>query len=186
MSRAALAGMLLCVLTLVSCSSLAALSDLQSDLQTAGYEPQNINHNVVNGRNTLLINAAMPHGVPSEDDANQIAEIVWTKYPAEVDELVITINGQQLMDASAADLREQFGERPASLKAPDGGGGSNVLLIVVVLVIAALFAGLVVLLWLRGRRPPPPVAPPSYQQPPYQQYPSYQQQPSQQPPSESA
>lgn len=179
MSRAALAGMLICVLALVGCSSLVALSELQSDLQSAGYESQNINHNVMNGHSTLLINAAMPHGVPSEDDANQIAEIVWTTYPAEVDELVITINGQQLMDASAADLKERFGERPASLKAPDG-GGTNVLLIVVILVVAALFAGLVVLLWRRGRRPPPPVAPPSYQQPPYQQPPP------QQYPSESA
>ena len=170
MSRAVLAGMLLCVLALAGCSMFAGLSELRSNLTSAGYETQNIEHNVVNGRNVLLINAVMPHGEPTDAEANEIAEIVWTKYPAEVDELMITINGQQFMDASAGDLTEQFGERPASLGTHDG-GGTNVLLIVVILVVAALFAGLMVLLWRHGRRVQPSVAPPSYQQPP-PQYPS--------------
>lgn len=173
MSRAALAGVLVCLLTLAGCGALAKLTELQSDLDAAGYSATNINHNSVNGHDTLTIVATMPDGVPTDEDADKIAEIVWTTYPAEFDELAIMINGNALMDASADDLAARFGERPANLGAESGGSssGPNVLLIVVVVVVALLIAGLVVLVWWRGRRPPPPVAPPAYPYP-YQPPPS--------------
>ena len=171
MSRTVLAGMLMCVLALVGCSALAGLTELQSDLKSAGYEARSINHNVVNGHSTLSIDATMPTEVPTDEDGDRIAEIVWTTYPADFDELVIAINGRQFVDATPDDLTERFGERPANLRKQDSDSGNNVLIIVVVLVVAALFAGLVVFLWRRGLRTPPPVAPPSRQQPP-PRYPS--------------
>jgi hypothetical protein len=170
MSRTVLTGMLLCVFALVGCSALAGLSELQSDLKSAGYEARSINHNVVNGHSTLSIDAMMPTEVPTEEDGDRIAKIVWTTYPADFDELLIAINGRQLMDATPDDLTERFGERPANLGKHDSDSGNSVLVIVVVLVVAVLFAGLIVFLWRRGLRTPAPVLPPSYQQPP--QYPS--------------
>lgn len=172
MSRAALVGMLMCVLALVGCTALAQLTALQSELAAAGYQGTDINHNTTNGHSTLTIDLVMPADIPSDEDADRIAEIVWTTYPVEIDELVIAINGQVLMSASADELTERFGPRPVGQQ--DDGGGGSVVIIVVTLVVAVLLAGLVVLVWWRGRRPPLPVAPPPgnpqmpnpYQQPP--------------------
>jgi hypothetical protein len=158
MPRAVLAGMLICVLALAGCTALAHLTALQSELATAGYSATAVNHHTINGRSTVGIEASMPTGTPSDEDADRIAEIVWTTYPVEIDELMIAINGQILMTASADELTERFGTRPVSPR--DDGGGSSVMIIVVTLVVAVLLAGLVVLVWWRGRRPPPPVAPP--------------------------
>lgn len=173
MSRAVSAGILVCVLALTGCSALAGLAQLQSDLSSAGYNATGINHNTTTSGSTLAVEVAMADAVPTDEDADRIAEVVWTSYPARFDELVIVINGKSFMDASADDLRDRFGERPASLGASSGGGGTNVVAIVVILAVAVLFAGLIVLLWRRGRRVPPPVAPPPYQ--------SYQAPPSQNP-----
>jgi hypothetical protein len=171
MSRAVLVGMLMCVLALAGCTALAQLTTLQSELASAGYSGTDINHNTTNGYSTLSIEATMPASTPTDEDADRIAEIVWTTYPVELDELVVVINGQVLMTASAGELTDRFGVRPVSSR--EDGGGSGVVIIVVTLVVAVLLAGLVVLVWWRGRRPPPPVAPPGnppmpnpYQYPP--------------------
>jgi hypothetical protein len=159
MSRAVLAGLLMCVLALVGCSAIAQLTELQADLDAAGYGTTSIDHNTTNGHSTLVIEAMMPNDVPTEDDANEIAEIVWQRYPADFDELVISINGEVLVQASVADLTDQFGARPAEERTASN--ETDVTAIVAVLAVAVLFAGLMVLLWRRGRRPPPPVAPPA-------------------------
>jgi hypothetical protein len=159
MSRAVLAGLLMCVLALVGCTAIAQLTELQAELDAAGYLNPDINHNTTNGRSTLTIEALLPNGVPTDSNATEIAEIVWTRYPADFDELVVSINGEVFVDASAADLTDQFGARPAGERTASN--ETDVTAIVVVLVVAALFAGLMVLLWRRGRRPPPPLAPPA-------------------------
>jgi hypothetical protein len=169
MSRAVLAGLLMCVLALVGCAAVMQLTELQAELDAAGYGNTDINHNTTNGHDTLAVDALMPNDVPNDANATEIAEIVWTRYPGEFDELVISINGEVFVEASAAELADQLGERPVR----ENNGGTNVTAIVVVVVVALVFAGLMVLLWWRGRRPPPPVAAPAtpqmpnpYQQPP--------------------
>jgi hypothetical protein len=112
-----------------------------------------------NGHSTLAVAAMMPNDVPTDEDATEIAEIVWQQYPADFDELVISINGEVLVQASPAELTDQFGARPAGERTASN--ETDVTAIVVVLAVAALFAGLMVLLWRRGRRPPPPLAPPA-------------------------
>lgn len=167
MSRAVLAGMVMCVFALVGCSGLAQLTELQSELEAAGYEVTGLTHNTMNGEDRLAVEAVRPNELPTEEDANRIAEIAWTTYPGEIDSLLVLVNGQQMMNASADDLSTQFGERPDDLAArSDESGRTNVTAIVVVVVVALVFAGLMVLLWRRGRRPPPPAAPPAHPQMP--------------------
>ncbi|GAB1509753.1 hypothetical protein [Actinophytocola sp. KF-1] len=167
MARAALAALLACALALAGCASLADLGKLQQELDKAGYSATSINHNTTNGNSVLSIEVSMPDAVPTDEDAEQVAEIVWTKYQGDFDRLVVVMNGAPRLDVTPDDLASRFGERPAGATGPaeDGGGGSNTLTIVLILVGAAVFAGLMVLLWHRGRRPPPPVAPPSAYQP---------------------
>jgi hypothetical protein len=164
MSRATLAGVFLCVLTLVGCASIVRLSQLQAELDAAGYGTTNIDHNSVDEHSTLFIGTTMTNDVPTDEDAAEIAEIVWTRYPGWFDQLVISINGEVRLDATPAELTERFGERPEARTATRS--GANVTAIVVVLVVAALFAVSMVLLWRRGRRTPPPVAPPAHPQMP--------------------
>lgn len=167
MARAALAGLLVCVLALTGCAALADLGQLREDLNSAGYDATTINQNTTNGHTVLSIGVAMPDDVPTDEDSEKVAEVVWTTYPSDFDQLVITMNGAVRLDATADDLTGRFGERPEIAGEPaDDGGPSSALLVIVVLVVAVVFAGLMVLLWHRGRRPPPPVAPPpGHQQP---------------------
>jgi len=177
MARAALAGLLVCVLALTGCTALADLGELREDLSSAGYDANNINHNTTNGHTVLSIEVSMPDAVPTDEDAENVAEVVWTKYPSDFDQLVVAMNGAVRLDATPDDLTELFGERPEAVgdSAKKSGGGSSALTVILVLVGAAVFAGLMVLLWYRGRKPPPPVAPPmpppGHQPGGYYQYP---------------
>jgi hypothetical protein len=162
MVRAALAALLAGVLALAGCASLADLGKLRQELGDAGYTATSINHNTTNGNSVLAIEISMPDAVPTDEDAEKVAEVVWTKYDGGFDRLVVVMNGAVRMDATQDDLTGRFGDRPASAdgSAEGGGGGSSALTVILILVGAAVFAGLMVLLWYRGRRPPPPVAPP--------------------------
>ncbi|MGB3437320.1 MAG: hypothetical protein WBA97_01100 [Actinophytocola sp.] len=173
MARAALAGLLVCVLALAGCAALADLGQLREDLDSAGYDAANINHNTTNGFTVLSVGVSMPDAVPTDEDAEKVAEVVWTKYPADFDQLKISMNGEVRLDASADELTRRFGERPESLDVVHEGNESNGMVVIVAVAVAALLAGLMVWLWHRGRRPPPPVAPPpGYHQPGgYYQYP---------------
>lgn len=156
------------VVALAGCTSLANLGDLRKDIEAAGYDVSGLSHNTTNGHAVLRVQATTEGA--GDGGAERIAEVVWTKYPAEVDELVVVLDGEQALDLSADELVEKFGERPAELgDAARTSSGPNVTVIVVSVVAALLLAGLVVLVWLRGRRPPPPMAPPgsTYPPPPY-------------------
>ena len=168
MARAALVALLAGVLALAGCASLAELGKLRQDLEAEGYDATSINHNTTNGDSVLRIHVAMPDAVPTDEDAEAVAEIVWKRYRGDFDHLVIGMNGATRLDATRDDLTGEFGARPAGLTESSENGGSSALTIILILVGAAVFAGLMVLLWYRGRRPPPPVAPPpGYQyQPP--------------------
>ena len=164
MSKAALAGLLVCLLALAGCvGSLRDVSDLQGDLDAAGYEAHNISANTMNGYTTLSITIAMPSDVPTEEDADEVAEVVWTTYRSDFDELVIVMNGAVRMTATQEELTDRFGPRPEGVTGEDSaraGRGSSALTVILILAGAVVFAGLVVLLWYRGRKPPPPAGPP--------------------------
>jgi len=181
MSRLArtLCATVVCLLALAGCASLADLGELQTTLEDAGYDVSNINHNTNNGHAVLSVAAVSEEG-STQEDVDRIAELIWTKFPGEFDELAIVLNGAPALVASADELAEKFGERPAGLAdEAEEDGGSNVVVVVVILVGAAVLAGILVLVWRNGRRPPPrgPVPPPyppgGYPYPP-QQYPPHQ------------
>lgn len=168
MARAALAALLVCMLALAGCTALADLGQLREDIGAAGYDATSVNHNTTNGNATLSIGISMPDAVPSDDDANKVAEVVWTKFKGDFDRLVITMNGAVRLDATPDDLTSQFGDRPEDLTEPSSkkdGGGSSALTVILILAGAVVFAGLMVLVWYRGRSKPP-AAPPGYRYPP--------------------
>lgn len=166
MARARLAGLLVCLLALAGCASLADLGQLRKDLDAAGYDATNINHNSTNGHSVLSIEISMPDAVPTDEDAEKVAQVVWEKSSTDFDQLVVAMNGEVRVDASADDLAGQFGDRPEDPAREDEGSGSSATFVIVVLAVAVLFAGLMVWLWYRGRKPPPPVGPPpGYPQP---------------------
>jgi hypothetical protein len=174
MARAALAALLVCVLALAGCTALADLGQLREDLDAAGYNATSVNHNTTNGNAVLSIGISMPDAVPTDDDANKVAEIVWTKFKGDFDRLVIDMNGAVRVDATPDDLTSQFGERPESLTEPSGkkdGGGSSALTVILILAGAVVFAGLMVLVWYRGRGKPPAPPQPNYQPGGHFQYP---------------
>jgi len=155
------------VLAVTGCASLAALQELGSEIQAAGYESVNVNHQTTNGYDLLVIEAARNEAMSSAD-ADKIAEIAWTTYSAEFDELQIVLNGELMLTTGPDELASRFGERPAGLVAEDTSSGPNITALVVILVCAAAFVVLLVLVWRRGRRPPPGPDPPYPPQvPPY-------------------
>lgn len=147
MRRAALV-MFALVLALAGCTSLANLGDLREELKAEGFDASGLNHNTTNGHDVLRVVATSDSG-----DADRIAEVVWTTYPAEIDELVVVLNGEEPLDLSADELTEKFGERPESLGAAAVKSGPNVTAIVAAVVGALLVGVLVLVVWLRGRRP---------------------------------
>ena len=154
------AALLVCVLALAGCTALADLGSLREDLDAAGYNATSINHNTTNGNAVLSIGISMPDAVPSDDDADKVAEVVWTKFKGDFDRLVIDMNGAVRVDATPDDLTAQFGERPEGLTTPAAkkDKSSSALTVILILAGAVVFVGLMVLVWYRGRSKPP--APP--------------------------
>lgn len=190
MSRAVrVVGLLLvCLLAIAGCSTLADLQKLGSEVESAGYDNVNVNHNITNGHSLLVIKATRD-GTISSADAEKVAEIAWTKYPGDFDELQVVLNGELKLTAGPDELKSRFGERPAEL-AESSSGGVNIVAIVGILLCGAVVAVILVVVWRRSNRPPPrpnqqyPQAyPPQYQQPYQQQY-QPQFQPQFQPPAQ--
>ena len=169
MSRAVrvFAGLLVCLLAVAGCATLAALQDLSSEIQAAGYENVNINHQNTNGHSVLTIETTRNETLSSKD-ADKIAEIAWTTYAADFDELQVVLNGELALTAGPDELAAQFGERPAGLGEESSSGGVNVTALVVILACAAVLAVILVLVWRRGNRPP---SAPNQPYPPQRQYP---------------
>jgi len=161
-----MAVLLVCLLVVTGCSTLAALQDLSSEIQAAGYENVNINHQNTNGHSVLTIQA-MRNETLSSQDADEIAEIAWTTYAADFDELQVVLNGQPALTAGPDDLAAKFGERPTGLGEEPSSGGVNVTALVVILACAAAVAVFLVFLWRRGNRPPPAPNQPYAPQSPY-------------------
>lgn len=157
MRRAALVVSLL--LALVGCSVFKSMDALTKDLDAEGYQVVGINDNTVNGVSTLYLEVSKPNELPTEEMADDIAEVVWTKYHEDIDNLQVVINAQPMLTTNSEELTAKFGDRPAGVAdEEEKRSGTNVTALVVILAIAAAFAGLMVWLWRRGRKPPPPVA----------------------------
>ncbi len=144
---------------LAGCSSLAKLNELGTALEAEGYQVTSLNHNSSPAGSVLSVQLVAPGEAATEDDAAGVAEVVWTEFDGDFDRLEVIINARPLLTATADELTERFGERPAGL-AEDKGDGMNVTALVILLAIAAAFVALMIWIWHRGRRPPPPVAPP--------------------------
>ncbi len=154
------------LLVLAGCASLAKLDALGKELDAAGYDVVGLNHNSSPSGAVLSVSVAQPGELATEEAAEDVAAIVWTKFEGDFDQLQVAINAQQMLTASTADLTERFGDRPAGLT--DGGTereGMNVTALLVILSIAAAFAALLFVVWRRGRRSTPPVVPPGHVHP---------------------
>lgn len=173
MVRATAAALLVCVLALTGCAALADLGQLRQDLGAAGYDATSINHNTTNGNATLSIGISMPDAVPTDDDANKVAEVVWTKFKGDFDRLVVSMNGAVRLDATPDDLTSQFGDRPEGLTKSSSkkDSGSSALTVILILAGAVVFAGLMVLVWYRGKSKPPAPPQPNHQPGGHFQYP---------------
>ena len=159
---------LLCA-TLVGCAAIADLAGLQTRIQDAGYTNVSLYHRSNNGTDIVEITA-------SGSSPDKIAEIVWDTYPEHVDQVAITLNGNQEV-YSEAQLRDAFGDRAVTEKPDDDTDVMKSIvtwLIVGVVVFLLLIVGviiLVVVLVRRSRRrkaqqppyypPPPPNWPPA-------------------------
>lgn len=74
MARAALAGLLVCLLALTGCAALADLGQLREDLDSAGYDATSVNHDTTNGTSVLSIDVSTVDE-PAYEDAERIAEV---------------------------------------------------------------------------------------------------------------
>ncbi|MFI9008147.1 hypothetical protein ACIGNX_13060 [Actinosynnema sp. NPDC053489] len=85
-----LLGALLCLLPTAGCVSGAAMDELGSRIEGAGYTRVWVGHSIsAFGYDTVQITA---YKTPATDDGTEIARLVWHTYPEEVDEVVVTLN----------------------------------------------------------------------------------------------
>jgi hypothetical protein len=151
MARAALAGLLVCLLALTGCSALADLGQLREDLDSAGYDAAGIDHDTTNGYSVLTIEATTA-GEPTDSDAEEIGRVAWTTFPGEIDRMEIILNGWSGFSEDYDDLLVRYGERPEDLPGDDGDDSNSLTVILIAVGVAVVFTGLMVLLWRRGRR----------------------------------
>jgi hypothetical protein len=152
MPRTVLVALLM--LTLVGCSAINNMVELNAALDDGGYSSSRVRMESKNGHSVLYVTVLSTEGTDDAAEAANIAEIVWTNYPERYDELRVNINSTLAMTATEADLVDRFGEHPPGFIAePVDRGPSTAVIIIVTLVAAALLAGLVFLVWWRGRRP---------------------------------
>lgn len=172
MKRAAyrrLSAVLLCLLVVAGCGALTEVVNLSSRIKDAGYSDVQANHNVSNGFDTVSITA---RGGPADGDGEDIARLVWDTYPAEVDQLVLHLNGKEYA-ATNAELEKAFGPRKIRPDPDNAISGTSILWWLVgiglflLLLVGGLITILVVVMRKRRRRqmamqPPPPPPYPYY------------------------
>jgi len=146
-----LAAVLLGVVLVASCGTLADLESLSNRIADAGYEQVQVNHSLTNGRDVVTVEALTPTGPATDEDAERIARIVWESYPRMVDELQITLNGRSLT-VSRGELAEFFGDRDPALDQGSGFGQVLLIILLVVLAVVAFVVVLVIVLVRQSRR----------------------------------
>lgn len=150
MRRLTLAVLLM--LTLVGCSAITNIVDLETALDEGGYSSNRARLDTTNGHSVMNV-TILSAGTTDAAAAEDIAEIVWTNYPERYDELRISINGETALSATEADLIDRFGEHPPGFLDEQHDESDFTPVIIVTLVAALLLAGLVFLVWWRGRKP---------------------------------
>jgi hypothetical protein len=140
-----------CALAMAGCAPMGKVTRLQFDLADAGYETTAVDHRTSDGVAVLSVEGYLPRGPATEDDLGQVAEIVWTTFPGDVDELRVLLAGTAQVTMSDDELAARFGPRPDEL--PTGDGEVDVAALAVILVSAAALTGIFVLVWRRGLRP---------------------------------
>lgn len=170
-----LVAVLLCLLVAAGCGALTEVMNLSKRINDLGYSNVSVNHNTTNGFDTVSITAA---GGPEGGNGEDIARMVWDTYPAEVDKVVLTLNGEEY-SGTAAELEKAFGPRKIQPD-PDNSFGKSALWWIIGIGVFVLLAIvgviiLVVVLIKKGRRRQ------SMPQHPYQPYPPNQPQPPNQP-----
>lgn len=106
-----LGALLLLCLSLVGCVSLTDITDLANRLSEAGFRNVSVVHRNVNGTNYLVVAAA-----GDNKSVSDVGRMVWDTYPVEIDELVVSLNGEPEVSVSAAALERQFGPRRIDVK----------------------------------------------------------------------
>lgn len=181
-----LAVVLLCLLVATACGALTEVMNLSKRINDAGYSNVSVNHNTSNGFDTVIITAT---GGPEGGNGEDIARLVWDTYPAEVDKVVLTLNGEEY-SGTAEELEKAFGPRKIQPD-PDNSFGKTVMwwiigigVFVLLLIIGVIVLIVVVVRRNRRRRAAQHQYPPQYphQQYPPQQFPPQQYPPQQQPP----
>ncbi|WP_158850265.1 hypothetical protein [Saccharothrix deserti] len=164
-----LLAVLLCLLVAAGCGALTEVMNLSNRVKDAGYTNVQANHSTNNGFDTVTITAS---GGPEGSDGEDIARLVWDTYPAEVDRLVLRLNGKDY-SATNAELEKAFGPRKIQPDPDNAISGESILWWVIgiglffLLLVGALITVLVVVMRKRRRRmqmqmPPPPPPYPYY------------------------
>jgi hypothetical protein len=145
-----LPGVLLWVLAAAGCVSHAAMDQLGSRIEEAGYTEVGVSHAVSTyGYDTVQIWATTPSVV---DEGAEIARLTWHTYAEAVDEVVVNLNGTT-RSATRDQLLEAFGPRQLDPDPDDGTDLGDILawVVVVILIIVVLVEVLGFLRRLRRR-----------------------------------
>lgn len=166
---AAIAVGLALIVGVAGCGTIRAFTDLQGELDRAGFN--DISVNVGNGGGgdavALVISVSVPDERTVETAQTEVARIAWTTFPRRFDELRLSVDGNDVI-YSRAELEQRFGDRPGGLddeKLSDdinriGIGGLIGLAVGGLLCLGIV--GLVVFLLVRRRPTPvPPGGPPA-------------------------
>jgi len=109
MSRVVL--VVLCLFALAGCTSGATVADFEAELKNAGYEVKGVEHDTAIGDGVLKLDLAMS-GEPTDADWDKICKVAQTRYPDDIGELQVTVNGKYGLSMVARELRQGCDERP--------------------------------------------------------------------------
>jgi hypothetical protein len=101
----------LCLFALASCTPGATVAGFEAELKTAGYEVKGIEHDRAIGDGVLKLDLVMS-GKPTDADWDKICKVAWTRYPDDIDELQLTVNGKYGLSMLDRELREAYGQHP--------------------------------------------------------------------------
>jgi hypothetical protein len=146
------------VLLLTGCGPIIRTEELHTALADEGYDLTN----VVVYDQELVVEVVLPGEVPTQADGEAVAELVWTTYDEEFEQLRVIANAETMLLSNANDLAQRFGERPAGL-GEDSARSMNVTALAIILAVTSGFAGLLVWIWHLSRRSSPG---PGYPRPP--------------------
>ncbi|GAA3867886.1 hypothetical protein GCM10022243_36990 [Saccharothrix violaceirubra] len=99
--------LLLLLLAAAGCAMVTDLTDLATRLENEGYTVVRVHHDVTNAVDTLTVEVKNAVTSAGEKDP---AEVAWTKYTGELDELVVRLDGRE-STYSAIELERRFGPR---------------------------------------------------------------------------